>query len=232
MSFVSPLAWYWVVAPLAVAVLAIVLLLRAIFHVARGRFGHGGLHVGTGLVLALSALCLGLIVLNTQSYARLTHERPVAEVTVAAIHPALQTYRVTVRRLDETRIVTTCNIQGDEWIMSAAVQRWQPWMNILGLDSTYTLDQLANKYFSAARGNGRRITACDLSGPASGANRFVPGRLAAWLMGKAQAGQRRFGSAAYMPLTDGAIYRVIMTQSGLNADAVNPIAAAAVARRL
>ncbi|MDB5740047.1 MAG: hypothetical protein JWP16_1087 [Alphaproteobacteria bacterium] len=229
MSFTSPLAWYWVVAPLAVAALAAVLLLRAVFHVARGRFTHGGLHATTGLMLALVALCVGLIVLNTQSYARLTYERPVAEVTVAALHPALQTYRITVRRLDETRIVTTCDVQGDEWIMSAAVQKWRPWANILGLDSTYTLDQLANKYFSAQRGNGHLITACDLSGRAPSG--FAPG-LTFWLITKAQAQQRRFGSAVYMPLTDGAIYRVIMTQSGLNADAVNPIARAAVARRL
>jgi hypothetical protein len=229
MSFASPLAWYWVIAPLAVAVLAFVLLMRAVFHLARGRLGQGGLHAGSGVILALAALCTGLLVMNTQTYARLTHERPVAEVTVAALHPALQTYRVTVRRLDETHIVTTCDIQGDEWIMSAAIQKWRPWVNVLGLDSTYTLDQMANKYFSAGRGKGRAITACDLTGPAP--PRFVPG-LAGWLIGKAQAQQRRFGSAVYMPLTDGAIYHVVMTQSGLNADAINPIAQAAVARRL
>jgi hypothetical protein len=229
MSFTSPLNWYWVVAPLAVAVLAAVLLLRATFHVARGRFRRGGLHATSGLVLGLAALCFGLIVLNTQSYARLTAERPVAEVTVAALHPALQLYRVTVRRLDGTGIVTSCNIQGDEWLMSAAVQKWQPWANILGLDSTYALDQVANKYFSAARGNGRTITACDLRAPVPA---WMPRGLAGWLMAHAQAQQRRFGSAVYMPLTDGAIYRVIMTQSGLNAEGANPIAQAAVARGL
>jgi hypothetical protein len=229
MSFTSPLHWYWVVAPLAAAVLAIVLMLRAIFHVSRGRFAHGGLHASSGFMLALAALCVGLLVLNTQTYVRLTAERPVAEVTVAALHPALQSYRVTVRRLDDAALTTECDIQGDEWLMSAAVQKWKPWVNILGLDSTYSLDQMANKYFSAERGNGRLITACDLRGPA--AIRWMPD-LAGWLIRRAQAEQRRFGSAVYMPLTDGAIYRVVMTQGGLNAQAVNPIAKAAVARNL
>ena len=229
MSFTSPLHWYWVIAPLAVAVLAVILVFVALFHTARGRFGRGGLHAGGGVVLGLVALCAGLIVLSTQSYARLTAERPVAEVTVAALHPALQTYQVTVRRLDATGLVTSCDVQGDEWLMSAAVQKWQPWMNILGLDSTYTLDQVANKYFSAARGNGRRITACDLEGSPPA---WLPRGLAGWLMDQAEASQRHFGSAVYMPLTDGAIYRVIMTQNGLNAQAVNPIAQGAVARRL
>ncbi|MEY4708597.1 MAG: hypothetical protein RJB58_2320 [Pseudomonadota bacterium] len=230
MSFSSPLDWYWVVAPLAVGVLAALLILRGLFHLARARFGTAGLQGIGGLVLGLGALCLGLVVLNTQTYARLSAERPVAEVTVAALHPAVQMYRVTVRRLDGTGITTECRIQGDEWLMSAAVQKWRPWVNILGLDSTYRLDQLANKYFSAARGNGRAITACDLTGPP--AKTFMPRGLSAWLMNSAQAEQRRFGSAIYMPLTDGAIYRVVMTQSGLNAEAVNPIAHAAMARRL
>ena len=67
MSFTSPLEWYWVVAPLAVAVLAAVLLLRAVFHFARGRFRHGGLHATSGSVLALAALCFGLFGLNRKS---------------------------------------------------------------------------------------------------------------------------------------------------------------------
>ena len=52
----------------------------------------------------------------------------------------------------------------------------------------------------------------------------------AWLAAHSYAEQRRFGSAVYMPLADGAIYRVVMTQSGLNAEAVNPIAENAVRR--
>ena len=229
MSFTSPLHWYWVVAPLVVGALAFVLLLHAIIHLARGRFAHATLHAGSGVILALAALGVGLLVLNTQGYARLTSERPVAEVTVAALHPALQTWRVTVRRLDGTGLTGSCDLQGDEWEMNAAVQKWQPWVNILGLDSTYALDEIDNKYFSASRGNGRTITACSLAAKPIA---WVPHGLMVWLMDHVQVQQRNFGSAVYMPLADGAIYRVVMTQSGLNAEPVNPIAQAAAARRL
>lgn len=224
MSFASPLAWYWVVAPLVVAVLALVLLLRGVWHASRGRFCHGGLHAVSGMVLALAALCAGLVILNIQSFARLTAERAVADVTVAAIDPSAGLYRVTVQRLDGTRLATGCVIQGDEWLLSARVQKWKPWANMLGLDATYALDQIANKYASAPRGNGHQITACDLGGPEPQPLRGV----ADWLLAHSFAEQRRFGSAVYMPMADGAIYRVTMTQSGLNAEAVNPIAQAAV----
>jgi hypothetical protein len=59
----------------------------------------------------------------------------------------------------------------------------------------------------------------------------MPG-LSNWLLARAFVEQRRFGSAVYMPLADGAIYRVTMTQSGLNAEAVNPIAQQAVMHRI
>jgi len=218
----SPLDWYWVIAPLVVAVLAALLILRGLFHLTRARLAPAGIAAVSGVVLGLVALCLGLVVLNTQTYVRLSAERPVAEVTVAALHPAVQLYRVTVRQQDGSGITTECRIQGDEWLMSAAVQKWRPWANILGLDATYRLDQLANKYISAARGNGRAITACDLTGPPPPAMAFLPRGFSSWLMNGAQAEQ----------LPDGAIYRVVMTQSGLNAEAVNPIARDAVARRL
>jgi len=225
MSFSTPLAWYWVAAPLVVATLAVLLLLRALFHIAHGRLGHGGLHAGGGVVLALTALCAGLIVLNSQSFARLTAERAIADIVVAGIDPADGLYHVTVRRLDIANATTECNLRGDEWLLSARVQKWKPWANVLGLDSTYTLDQIANKYSSARLSNGKLITACDLQGsPDEGA---LAG-FGAWLMARSYAEQRRFGLAVYMPLTDGAIYRIIMTQSGLNAEPVNPIAQRAV----
>jgi hypothetical protein len=208
------------------------LILRALFHVGHGRWRHGGLHALSGTVLAILALCAGLIILNTQSYARLTQERAVAEVTVASYDPTQSVYHVTVRRLDGTHIVTGCQIQGDEWMLSARVQRWKPWANIVGLDSTYALDQIANKYTEAERANGKPITACDLSAPVPDADRLVPSGLVAWLMANSYAEQRRFGSAVYMPMTDGAIYRVTMTQTGLNAEAVNPIAVEAVRRKI
>src|SRR5580658_5334367 len=119
MSFATPLAWYWVLTPVLVAVLAASLLMRGFVHVAHGRLTHGGAHAASGLILALVALCTGLIVLQTQSLARLTAERAVADITVAAFNPRLNLYRVTVDRLDGANTRTVCSIEGDEWLLSA-----------------------------------------------------------------------------------------------------------------
>ena len=229
-SFMS-LGWYWIVVPLVVAGLGLFVLLRGFGHVFGGRPARGAGHLMVGSPLALLGFGVALVALNTQSFARLTHENDVAAVSVKSLDRAKNTYHVTIQRLDGPQQTLTCDLQGDEWEMAARVQKWKPWANVLGLDTTYTLDQVSNKYYDASRGNGRPITACDLRGPAPAVDQWVPNSWLNWLVGESYTEQRRFGSAAYMPLTDGAAYKVVMTQSGLNAEPTNDIAKGANAAR-
>jgi hypothetical protein len=232
MAFASPFDWLWVLAPIVVGTFAIVFLLRGLWHFAHLRLHWGGAHVVSGLVFGIVALAAALIVLNTRTFARLNYEAPVAEIAVTALDPSQNMFRVAVRRLDGSDRTATCTLQGDEWELSARIQKWKAWANILGLNATYALDQIANKYASAERGNGKTINSCALDAPAPSLNAYLPRGLLAWLLENSYAEQRRFGSAVFMPLADGALYRVTMTQTGLNADAVNPIAKAAVRSRI
>jgi len=165
-----------------------------------------------------------LLGLNAQAFARLTHEGPVAQVSVRTLDPLRSRYLVTIRRLDGTNRVQSCELDGDEWVLSGRVQKWKPWANLLGLDATYTLEQLSNMYFTAARGNGKPITACDIEDVAPRIDQYIPQRWVAWLAAHAYTVDRRFGSANYMPLAGGAVYRVVITQSGFNAEPVNAAA--------
>ncbi|MGD0192148.1 MAG: hypothetical protein ABSD74_15520 [Rhizomicrobium sp.] len=218
------MGWIWWVAPLVVAISGGGLLLAGAGHLFQGRPARASGHVLIGAPLAIIGIATGLLGFNIQTYARLTHEGPVADVSVRAIDPAGQRYEVTVHRLDGTNSTATCEIQGDEWLISGRVQKWKPWANVLGLDSTYSLDQLSNKYFTADRANGKMITACDLNGPPPAVNRYVPDSWLAWLTNQAYTVDRRFGDANYMPLADGAVYRVVITQSGFNSEPANDIA--------
>ncbi|HEX4077700.1 MAG TPA: hypothetical protein VHX61_02345 [Rhizomicrobium sp.] len=99
-------------------------------------------------------------------------------MSVQSLDPASARYLVTVRRLDDSNRVQTCELQGDEWVLGGRVQKWKPWANLLGLDATYTLEQLSNMYFSAARANGKPITACDIADVAPRIDQYMP---QAWL---------------------------------------------------
>jgi hypothetical protein len=216
-----------VFAPLAVAFVGIIIFFSGAGHLLRGRAGKATLGLGSGGALTIAGLAVGLIGLNLQSYSRLTYEEPVAEVSVRAMNPAEKIYSVAVRRLDGTNRVTSCTLQGDAWELSGRFQVWKPWANEIGLNATYTLDQLSNRYWSAAEANGRKITACDIGGPPPKANHLLPDSWVKWLMAHVLVQERLFGSANYMPMADGAVYKVVATRTGFNAEPANETATGA-----
>jgi hypothetical protein len=220
----------WLAAPLAALTSGVFLVFRGVRSMGRGRVVAGGRGVATGLTTMAAACIAALVALNMQSYSRLAWEKPVAEIRVKQTDAAQKLYDVTLIRADGGA-ETHCILQGDEWIMGGRVQKWKPWANTLGLDATYELDQMANKYIDALEANGKPITACDVSRPPNAILAKAPADFRAWLSSISLAEDRRFGSANYMPLADGAAYRVVITQSGFNAEAANDPARRAVRER-
>jgi hypothetical protein len=217
----------WWLAPVAVAVFGVLFVFSGIGHIFQGEHGRAGRRMVGGTATAGIGFALALVGLNTQLFSRLTHEGPVAEVRVKVADAATDNYLVTVHRLDGQIPDQNCKLQGDEWMLGGQVQKWKPWANVLGLDATYTLDQISNKYTTAERGNGKPITSCDLTGKPV-VNAYVPGTWRGWLLNQFYTQDRKFGDANYMPLADGAVYRIVITQSGFNAEPENDAAKAAL----
>jgi len=211
-------------APLAVAGLGFLFFIGGAGHLFQGAFARGGFKLLSGGAVTIAGLAAGLIGLNIQSYSRLTYEAPVAEVSVRSVVPQDKLFLVTVQRLDGTKVATECRLQGDAWELSGRFQKWKPWANEIGLNATYTLDEISNKYYSAREANGKLITACDINGPAPAANHYLPDSWVKWLMAHMIVQDRLFGSANYMPMVDGAKYRVVTTQFGFNAEPANDVA--------
>jgi hypothetical protein len=224
------MSWLFVV-PLAVAALGLLLFIGGIVHAFRLRPGRATVNLGSGGLLAIAGVAAGLIGLNLQVYNQLTYEVPLASISVRAVDPAQKLYAVTVTRLDQTHYVQTCNLQGDAWEIGGRFQKWKPWANVIGLNATYTLDQLSNRYFSAAEANGKPITACDLAAPQPEIVQMLPDFVGRWVLRHMQVEDRLFGSANFMPMADGAEYKVIATQFGFNAEPANPIAQSANRRQ-
>jgi len=218
------MGWILVGAPLLILFFGVLWLVAGFTHVARGNGGKAGRGVIGGGALTAAGLALSILGINTQGMARLTHEGPVAEISVRAVDPAENLYDVTVQRLDADVPAQTCRIQGDEWLISGRVQKWKPWANALGLNATYTLNEISNKYGSAERGNGKPITSCDIAGPIPQVNQYLPDWMVQWLISHAYVEDRRFGDANYMPLADGAHYRVVISQFGFITEPENDTA--------
>lgn len=220
-----------VIAPLVVAGLGLFTFLFGLVALLRGRIARGGGGLVVGGTLAILGLGTGAVGVNLYAYQRLTYEVPLAEVTVHAVSPAQKIYRVSVHRLDQETRDQDCLLQGDAWEIGGRFQKWKSWANEIGLNATYTLDQLSNRYFQASEANGKPITACDLTGPQPVINHYLPSGWLDWALAHMKLKERYFGSASFMPMVDGAKYTVIATQFGFNAQAANATAEQASSRQ-
>jgi hypothetical protein len=153
-------------------------------------------------------LALGAVGINLRSYARLTHEEPVAELSFEARGP--QRYLATLTTLPERR-VRRFELAGDEWQLDARVLKWRGWANLLGLDARYRLERVSGRY---------RDVAQERSAPRSVYALGEDPALDLWSLARDYPAWLPFvdavyGSATYLPMAAGARYEVSLTQSGL-----------------
>jgi hypothetical protein len=202
---------------LIIAVFGLLLLILACQRLFRARFlAAGGSAMMGSLLLAVAAL-LFVVSLNMHTYARLTHERPVAEIVFE--QRGEQTFNATLTQVPNGEIQMFV-LSGDEWQLDARVLKWKGWANLFGLDAQYRLERVSGRYrnIDQERTDERTVYALAEN----------PG-LDLWQMTLDKPDRLPFvdavyGNAAYMPMSDGARYEVSITQTGLIARPVNAAA--------
>lgn len=203
-----------------IALFGLLLLALACQRLYRARFlaATGSALMGF-LLLSLAGL-LFVISLNLHTYARLTHEEPVAQIVFEARGP--QQYRATLAEVPSGEMQLFM-LSGDEWQLDARVLKWEGWANLLGLDAQYRLERIGGRYRDIEQERNGQRTVYALS--------ENPG-LDLWLLSTQYPRWLPFvdavyGSATYMPMADGARYEISITQSGLITRPMNPAAEAA-----
>jgi hypothetical protein len=206
---------------IVVFALAGVLLLFAAARRIRRRRVVGGLLAGTSaLVLILLSAGAALIAVNLLTYRRLSMEQPAGE---------LQLTRTGER---EYRAVLTYPsgehadfaLRGDEWQIDARVLKWRAFANLIGFDALYRLDRIGGRYtrIEDERRQPRSVYALNppqLVDPWELAHQYhawIP-----WI-------DALYGSATFLPMADGALYEIKVSQSGLVARPLNQAARDAV----
>ncbi len=182
------------------------------------------LRAGSTLVLLAPLVALALVAAHLYTWHRLTAEETVAELAVA--HVDGDRYRVTLTRADATE-PGSYPLRGDDWRLEARVLRWRSTGELLGLDTRYRLERLAGRYRDTERARREPASVHDLTAPSLRPLETVGAGLLRYL----PLADARYGSATYLPLSDGARYRVSIGRDGLIARPVNAVAEAAVERR-
>jgi len=94
------------------------------------------------LVFFAAGTACGAVALGVQGYRALTHEEIAAVVRTEPLGP--QHFQAQFRFPDGRE--ATYTLAGDALYVDAHILKWQPWANILGLNTVYELDRVAGRY--------------------------------------------------------------------------------------
>ena len=161
-------------------------------------------------LLLLVALLLALVFAGfgtgLSGYARLLADAPVAELAVRQLGP--QRFGVRLTRADGAH--ASYELTGDQWQLDARVIRWSVPALLAGLPPLYRLERLSGRYqdIHQERDAPRSVHALD--------TRAFPDL---WTLKRQHPDWLPFvdadyGSAAYLPLLDGARYTVLLNARG------------------
>ena len=202
------------------AVAGLLFLLLAVKRLRHRRFGACAMHGASSLVLLLLAAGVGLLGVNLLTYHRLTHEQPAVEAQFKRDgderYAALLTYPS-----GETQQLS---LRGDEWQVDARVLKWRPLANVFGFDTAYRLERISGRYADIERERTGERTVYALN---------PPDRIDVWALLRTWRryvpwADALYGSAVYLPMSDGARFEVVVSQSGLVARPLNEAAREAV----
>jgi hypothetical protein len=202
------------------ALAGILFLFAAIRRIHRRKVLGGLLNGATALVLILLSLCAALIAANLRTYQRLTYEQPAGE---------LQLNRTGERQFNAVLTYpggerANFALRGDEWQIDARVLKWHALANLVGFDAAYRLERISGRYARIEDERDQPRSVYSLNPP----QRIDPWDLVhryhswvPWL-------DALYGSATFLPMADGALYEIKMSQSGLVARPLNQAARDAV----
>jgi len=191
----------------SIAALGVLIFFLGLGSLWRRRVIAGCLEGLTGLLLiAISALIVAISI-NLYTYDRLTYEAPVAEVRFQERAPQ---HFWTYITLPHTRAMIF-DLRGDEWQLDARILKWHGITFFLGFDTVYRLDRLSGRYRNIAQEKTAARTVYSL-GEDQGLDVWAMlqkyGDWLPWI-------DAVYGSATYMPMVNGAQYRVTISATGL-----------------
>ncbi len=202
------------------SLIAFVFLLRTISCTRRGRILRAG---GSGISCVASAAVAGLALLlafNYYSYGRLTSEKVISSVQFRQTASDEYEARLMVRGKRDRLF----RLRGNEWQMDARVISWKPPATILGLDPLYRLERLSGRFSEIDRERTELRTVHALS-PDPYLDIWRVARQFPLLTPGVDA---YYGSATYVPMSDGARFEVSLSRDALIARPVNDAAREAV----
>jgi len=200
--------------------LGLLFFVAAIRRLRRRRVMGGMAHGAAALIFFLAAACAVLIGGNLRTYQRLSYEQPAGELQLSRV--ADRQFDAVLSYPDGER--ANFPLRGDEWQVDARVLKWHAFANLVGFDTAYRLERISGRYSHIEEERTEPRTVYDLHSP----GRIDPWELVHRYRSWVPWMDALYGSATFLPMADGALYEIKVSQSGLVARPLNQAAREAV----
>ena len=188
-------------------VIAFLLLIAAVRRLRDWRIRSGILFLVVAAVVAALGTAGAMLAASLHSYARLTQEQEVARAVFRELTPKRYELILVLKAEPARRY----EIRGDEWQIDARVLKWKGMATLVGLDTLYRFERIAGRYADTAQEKSAPRSVHDLSADAGFDLWALLKEHHSWL----PLADALYGSAAYVPMADGAQYAVHVSASGL-----------------
>jgi len=202
------------------AIIALLLLVSAVRLIRNWQVRKGSVYLVFAVLVGVLGAIGGMLAASLHTYSRLTHEEEAARAVLRELGP--QHYEVLLVRGGGPS--QRFELRGDEWQIDARVMKWGPMGNLIGLDTVYRFERLSGRYANHDQ---------ERKGPRTVHALSQEGALDVWQMLKKYhkylpLADALYGSAAYVPMADGAHYAVSVSTTGLLIRPLNDAAKKAV----
>ena len=167
-----------------------------------------------------AAIFLLFSLVDLWSYQQLSNEKLISTVSIFELSD--QEYDLTL--IDSKGKEQRFKVSGDQWQLDARLLIWKGPINALGANPLFRLERLSGRYLSLEQERSAPRTVYELSHSAGLDIWQWLNKHGFWL-------DAQFGSAVYLPLTNGAVYGVSLSPKGLLARPLNDAAEEALAEQ-
>ncbi len=206
---------------LVFVLLGLLFLITAARRFRRRRVMSGMAHGASAIIIVLACICAAFIGTNLLTYQRLTAEQPAGELQLTRTGDKQFSGVLSYPSGEKA----TFALNGDEWQADARLLKWNAFADVLGFDTAYRLERISGRYTRIEDERSQPRTVYELAGP----GRIDPWELVHRYHSWIPWVDAMYGSATYVPMSDGALYEIKVSQSGLIARPLNQAAREAVA---
>ena len=200
--------------------LAVPLAMWAIRRLTDLRFMSGSILLLSSALVLMLGIAAALAAASLRTYNRLTAEQEAARVAMRQVAP--KHFALSVQQ--KAGRTQSFEVLGDEWQVDARLLKWKPLATIAGFDTVYRLERLSGRYADINEERSAKRTVYGLA-ERSAVDLWTVLRRYQEYMPLADA---LYGSAAFVPMAEGAEYVVSVSASGLVVRPANDAARQAV----